>query len=147
MSVLSSASCVARTLTLRFAPCAKCMSTMASDFMALKLPSFSVFSITPPPAIPVPAVMPVSLVLFLAPLHDAMHTAVMIIANVNVLILIVGVLKLFPYTLITQYFPFCDTPATIFFTNIVKGECNPKPKKPAFFSFWDCRAASYIIQI
>jgi len=117
--------------------------------------------------------MSLSLVLLLAPLHDAMHTAVMIIANVNVLILIVGVLKLFPYTLITQYFPFCDTPATIFFTNIVKGECNtktkkacvfwflglpsrilyytnivkgecnPKPKKPRFW-FLDCRAASFL---
>jgi len=79
--------------------------------------------------------MPLSLVLLLAPLHDAMHTAVMIIANVNVLILIVGVLKLFPYTLITQYFPFCDTPATIFFTNIVKGERNTKTKKACVFWF------------
>ena len=80
--------------------------------------------------------MPLSLVLLLAPLHEVMHTAVTINANVNVLILIVGVLKLFPYTLITQYFPFCDTPATIFFTNIVKGECNTKTKKASFFGFW-----------
>ena len=79
--------------------------------------------------------MPVSLVLLLAPLHEVMHTAVTIIANVNVLILIVGVLKLFPYTLITQYSPFCDTPGTIFFANIVKGECNAKTKKASFFCF------------
>ncbi|OKZ27611.1 MAG: hypothetical protein BHV84_03410 [Prevotella sp. AG:487_50_53] len=118
--------------------------------------------------------MPVSLVLFLAPLHDAMHTAVMIIANVNVLILIVGVLKLFPYTLITQYFPFCDTPAPLFFYKyserrvqyqnqkslrfLVFWIAEPHPilykyserrvqyqnQKSLVLVFWDCRAASFL---